>query len=657
MIISILYVLLSVLGLSFLIFIHELGHYWMALRTGMRVETFSIGFGRPIKSWMHNGVKWQIGWLLFGGYVKIAGQDVDNKSVDPYSIPDGFFGKSPLDRIKVAIMGPVANIVFALLAFGALFLIGGREKNFSEYTHVIGWVDPSSELYAAGIRPGDQIESYDNHPYASSKEHIYSPMTADDQIDVKGYKVDYLSGEKTSYDSKVKVYQHPSAFDKEVRTAGILNPASYVIYDRLPGGGENPLPEGSGLVDSGIQYGDRVVWVDGELLFSQAQMSKFLNDGRVLLTIRRGNETLLRRVPRVMAEEFKLEGEFKEELIDWQFEAKLQATKIQKLYTIPYNLNNEGVVENPLRLIDKEKQAELFPSHPYSSLEEPLQAGDKIIAIAGIPIQHSYELLTKLQQPLVLVIVERDPKVLDKVSQEVVDAAFIKEFETKNIAAIAQTIGTTHPVDHAGDFYLLKPIEPKTRAQLLASAASAEKATQFSQELSEKKKEVEAIPDPDKKERALKLLANSEKELFLGLPSVQDRKITYNPGPIALFGSVIEEIGRILSNLFTGSMNPKFLSGPIGIVQAVHDYSMVSLRESLYWLGAISLNLGIINLLPIPVLDGGTIVLNLVELVTRRRISPKTLELIVIPFAVLLVILFIYITYNDLIRLLGGILN
>ncbi len=65
MIINLIYILLAILGLSFLIFIHELGHYWMARRVGMRVETFAIGFGKPIYSWVRDGVKWQVGWLLF----------------------------------------------------------------------------------------------------------------------------------------------------------------------------------------------------------------------------------------------------------------------------------------------------------------------------------------------------------------------------------------------------------------------------------------------------------------------------------------------------------------------------------------------------------------------------------------------------------------
>jgi regulator of sigma E protease len=101
MIESFLYVLLAILGLGFLVFIHELGHFIMARRQGMKVEAFSIGFGKPIYSWEKNGVKWMIGILPFGGYVKIAGMSREG-NLEPYEIPDGFYGKRPWQRIKVA---------------------------------------------------------------------------------------------------------------------------------------------------------------------------------------------------------------------------------------------------------------------------------------------------------------------------------------------------------------------------------------------------------------------------------------------------------------------------------------------------------------------------------------------------------------------------
>ena len=70
---SFFYILFAIIGLGILVFIHELGHYMMARRVGMKVEIFSIGFGKPIRSWMHKGVKWQICYIPFGGFVKISG--------------------------------------------------------------------------------------------------------------------------------------------------------------------------------------------------------------------------------------------------------------------------------------------------------------------------------------------------------------------------------------------------------------------------------------------------------------------------------------------------------------------------------------------------------------------------------------------------------
>ena len=113
MIENVIYILLALLGLSFLIFIHELGHYFVAKKVGMKIEVFSIGFGKALFSWKRNGVKWQVGILPFGGYVKIAGMEKKGNQ-EPYEIKDGFFGKKPVDRIKVAISGPLVNFIFAI---------------------------------------------------------------------------------------------------------------------------------------------------------------------------------------------------------------------------------------------------------------------------------------------------------------------------------------------------------------------------------------------------------------------------------------------------------------------------------------------------------------------------------------------------------------
>ena len=652
MIINFLYILLAILGLSLLIFIHELGHYWMARRVGMRVEVFSIGFGKPLFSWVRDGVRWQIGWLLFGGYVKIAGQELD-KDTDPYSIPDSFFSKSPLDRIKVAFMGPFVNIIFALLTFGCLWLLGGREKNYSEFTHKIGWLDPHSELFQKGVRPGDEIAEYDGRAYSGAKDNLYAPMIGSSEIEIKGFKVDYATGQKEPYTYKVKSYPHPASLEKGIKTAGILNSANYIIFDKLPNGKENPLPEGSPMQKSGIEYGDRIVWVDGEQIFSSAQLSHILNDNRALLKVKRGNKFITRRVPRVLLQEIKLDPRFREELVDWQFEAQLNSLKFQKLHAIPYSLNDDAVVEYQLQFIDKEKQNEAFPKTPFSEVEEPLQAGDVIVAVDGKPIKHSYELLAQLQEHPVNLIIERNPANIQKVPSTESDADFNKEVEWEDLEKIASSIGTASPVHSAGDLVLLNPIVPKMRSEF---ELSPENQAWANAENLERRKEIEAIQDPEKRAQALHLLQTHEKQLLLGLPAVQDRKVSYNPGPLELFENVFQEIWRTLTALVSGNMSPKWLSGPVGIVQVVHDNSMVSLKEALFWLGAISLNLGVLNLLPIPVLDGGTILMTFVEMISRKRMNPKTMEKIIIPFAVLLIAFFVYLTYQDITRLFGRFL-
>src|SRR5690606_1659179 len=114
-----------------------------------------------------------------------------------------------------------------------------------------------------------------------------------------------------------------------------------------------------------------------------------------------------------------------------------------------------------------------------------------------------------------------------------------------------------------------------------------------------------------------------------------------------------QEVYRTLFALITGYLSPKHIGGPVGIVQVIQNGWSVGAKEALYWLGMISLNLGLLNLLPIPVLDGGYVLFALFESVTKKRLKAKTMERLIFPFIILMIALFIYLTYNDLLRLLG----
>ena len=209
---NILYIILAAFGLGILVFIHELGHYFMARKVGMTIEAFGIGFGKALYTWEHKGVKWNLCILPFGGYVRIAGMEKKG-NLEPYQIPDGFYGKRPWDRIKVALMGPIVNIAFAFLLFFIIWAGGGRMKTFAEFTHLIGWVDPSSKLYEMGVRPGDAIQRYDHRPFTGFKDLIYASVTDGQTAEIKGLKIDYLKETREPFDYTLSTYQNPTAKD------------------------------------------------------------------------------------------------------------------------------------------------------------------------------------------------------------------------------------------------------------------------------------------------------------------------------------------------------------------------------------------------------------------------------------------------------------
>ncbi len=648
---SLFFFVVALLVISFLVFIHELGHYWMARRVGMRVETFSIGFGKPIYSWQQDGVTWQVCWIPFGGYVRIAGEESDEEDGEPVTpSQDTFSAKSPWDRIKVALMGPLMNILFAIIAFSAIWLLNGVHKPFSDYTHKIGWVDPKSELFAKGVRPGDEITSYGNHVYNASKDHFAEPILAKDRLTVNGYHIDPTTGTKTPFSYDVALYPHPAVLDRDIMTAGILAPARYLNYDPTALHDQAAhLPQNPSVTASGLQPSDRIVWADGELVYSIAQLNAIVNNERSLLTIKRGDQTFLRRVPRVPVSELKLDPDFKEELVDWQFEAELNGTKLPQLWMIPYNLTLDCVVENEVRFIDVENQEEAFPKNLYAAIDEPLKAGDTIIAVDGTAVKYAYQLFYQLQQHKALLIVERDSAKREPLLWTDADADFDQQLDAKAILAIANTIGTNRLKSHYGPYVFLKPITPIKQADLMAQS---DQSAQYAAQLEEQTKQVEAIEDPEKRSQLLALLKKKQEELVLGIPAIQDETVIYNPPPTTILYEVTVGFWRNLYAFFTGALSPKWFMGPIGIIQVVHNSWMNGLQEGLFWMGFISLNLGIFNLLPIPLLDGGTIMFCLIEMVTRQRLKPKVMEKVALISALVLIGFFLFVSYNDVLRII-----
>src|SRR3984957_14490885 len=155
--------------ITLVVFFHELGHFLVARACGVKVDIFSIGFGREIAGFNdRSGTRWRLSWIPVGGYVKFAGDanaasmpDAEAaSSMSPAERQHVLFFKPLWQRAAVAVAGPFANMILAIVLFTGLNLHNGHNV----LAPVVGGVVKGSPAAAAGIQPGDRITAVDGAP-------------------------------------------------------------------------------------------------------------------------------------------------------------------------------------------------------------------------------------------------------------------------------------------------------------------------------------------------------------------------------------------------------------------------------------------------------------------------------------------------------------
>src|SRR5215471_17407677 len=161
----VIFILLEVLIIfNLLIVVHEIGHFLAARWRGLYIEKFGVWFGKPIWKKTINGVQYSLGSLPFGGFValpQLAPMDIieGKADVDRTRLPK----ISALDKIIVAIAGPLFSLLLALF-FAAIVWAVGHPVSEADSTTVIGYVLPDSPAQKVGLQPGDKILSVDGKP-------------------------------------------------------------------------------------------------------------------------------------------------------------------------------------------------------------------------------------------------------------------------------------------------------------------------------------------------------------------------------------------------------------------------------------------------------------------------------------------------------------
>ncbi|AIF49046.1 RIP metalloprotease RseP [Dyella japonica] len=239
--------------LGVLVTFHEFGHYWVARRCGVKVLRFSVGFGKAIwKRVGKDGTEYQVAMIPLGGYVKML--DAREGEVDPALAGQEFTGKPVWQRIAIVAAGPGFNLIFTLIAFWLMFLVGKPDV-----APVIAAV-PQSIAAEAGVHAGDRILSVNGHAVSTWSDSM--DAVANGLLGREPLPMDVRGTDGTMRHLVLPLNQLPAGqpIDQYFDKLGLkLAPSPAIVATVLPG-----KPASTG----GMQGGDRIVSLNGTAIDS-----------------------------------------------------------------------------------------------------------------------------------------------------------------------------------------------------------------------------------------------------------------------------------------------------------------------------------------------------------------------------------------------------
>ncbi len=270
---------LFVLGV--LVFVHELGHFLAARRVGIRVLTFSLGFGPKLIKTKRGDTEYCVSLIPLGGYVKMAGESAEEPRT---GAPDEFMSKTKWQRFQVLIMGPVMNLITAVVVLAVVLAQGAEVPAYQDEPPVIGAVTPGGPAEVGGIQVGDRILTVGGQPVGTWEKFFMEVATRPG----RDVAVTLNRGGET-----LAVTVRPKAEGRyEIGDAGVLPDATPVIQSVIP---NDPADK------AGVKAQDVVLSVDGRRMASRAQLVESISaspERAVTLLVRRdGNEVSIPVIP------------------------------------------------------------------------------------------------------------------------------------------------------------------------------------------------------------------------------------------------------------------------------------------------------------------------------------------------------------------------
>lgn len=273
---------------NFMIFVHELGHFFAARWRGLYVDRFQIWFGRPIWKKTINGVQWGLGWIPAGGFVSLPQMAPMEAIEGSVELPKDLKPVKPLDKIIVAAAGPVASFLLAVLFAVAVWLVG--KPDFEMGVTTVGFVAPDSPAAQAGILPGDKIVKVEGRPVTKWAGNM------------EGVRELIMLGEKDKVTFTIQRPGTPGELDiacgfripetewwqrSGMRQVGLMQAIPCVVGEVLPN---------SPAAQAGLKVGDSITAVNGVHVWNPSALDVPLKKGEPLMLDVTGKDGAVRQV-------------------------------------------------------------------------------------------------------------------------------------------------------------------------------------------------------------------------------------------------------------------------------------------------------------------------------------------------------------------------
>jgi regulator of sigma E protease len=283
----------TLIVLGIMVLVHEFGHFAVAKLCGVRVEVFSIGFGKRLFGVTRGDTDYRLSLLPLGGYVKMAGE-LGGDGMIPETSPEGatrnvldpgdLNSKTRWQRILIALAGPVANFILALVLMTGFYMMHNEVELFRTQPGDVDFVTAGSPAAQAGIKPGDRIARFETVQNPTWEQiSIRSALNLGQSIPVT------VDRNSQQVQTTLNIPNPKNNEDFDWETLGLIPKmqSTPVKVDYV----ENGMP----AANAGIQSGDLVTSIDGQSLHSVPAILKYLQaqGGAPLhLTILRGTQTL-----------------------------------------------------------------------------------------------------------------------------------------------------------------------------------------------------------------------------------------------------------------------------------------------------------------------------------------------------------------------------